>query len=312
MNITLAEFGKSNFNEKDKVMKDMDKGENSDRDTIFISHRTVDAPVADMIKDFLVNCGTPNDKIFCSSLPGNDVIEKISPEVKKCLKHSIINILILSKDYYESAYCLNEAGIAWYLDEVSVIPIGLPEIDHNNMIGFLNSDYKLRRLDKNTDISSLIDVVQEKLHTCKVKNSVIAQETNKLIDKYMKYIENRVFDTESMTENSDLKVTINSDQCILLTYAADSNGEILVSGSITRSGASVIANGFDFAEADTPYECARWKNVVNVLEEYGLIENPRLDGELYKVTKKGFDTVKKIKEQFDIDISKNPMSYLNK
>lgn len=32
------------------------------RNTIFISHRTVDAAVADMIKDFLVNTGIPNDK----------------------------------------------------------------------------------------------------------------------------------------------------------------------------------------------------------------------------------------------------------
>lgn len=52
------------------------------RDEILISHRSTDAPVADMIKDFLVNTGIPNEKIFCSSLPGNDVGEKISPEVK--------------------------------------------------------------------------------------------------------------------------------------------------------------------------------------------------------------------------------------
>lgn len=34
------------------------------------------AMVADMIKDFLVSTGIPNDKVFCSSLPGNDVHEK--------------------------------------------------------------------------------------------------------------------------------------------------------------------------------------------------------------------------------------------
>lgn len=42
--------------------------------------------------------------------------------------------------YYESAFCLNEAGVIWYLDDALALPIGLPEVDHTSMIGFLNSD----------------------------------------------------------------------------------------------------------------------------------------------------------------------------
>lgn len=161
------------------------------RDSIFISHRSTDAAVADMIKDFLVNTGIPNDKIFCSSLPGNDVGEKIAPEVKAHLQKAAINVLLLSHDYYESAYCLNEAGIAWYLDEALVIPIGLPEINHTNMFGFLNSDYKLRRLNDDGDIAYLFDQAQERLQTEYVPHGVITRETRKLEEKYAQYLSDR-------------------------------------------------------------------------------------------------------------------------
>ncbi len=59
-----------------------------------------------MLVDFFCGTGISRDAIFCSSLPGNDVNEKISDEVKKALKESAVNIAILSHDYYQSAYCL--------------------------------------------------------------------------------------------------------------------------------------------------------------------------------------------------------------
>ena len=79
-----------------------DAGKIPMRDSVFVSHRSTDKDVADMLKDFLVTSGIPNDKIFCSSLPGNDIKFRISSEVKKRLQNSIVNILILSKDYYAS------------------------------------------------------------------------------------------------------------------------------------------------------------------------------------------------------------------
>ena len=90
---------------------------------IFISHRTTEKAVADMLLYFLTTTGIPRNLIQCSSLPGNDVKEKISPEVRMWIRRSAVNIAILSSDYYNSAYCLNEAGILWYLDSVPVIPI---------------------------------------------------------------------------------------------------------------------------------------------------------------------------------------------
>ena len=181
------------------------KESTGDRTEIFISHRSTDASVAEMIKDFLVATGIPNEKIFCSSLPGNDVNEKISPEVKTHLQNAAINILILSKAYFESAFCLNEAGVIWYLDDALAVPVGLPEISQGNMVGFLNSDYKLRRLDNENDVSYLYDKAKDRIGGKETKVSVAIRETQKLKDRYQSFLRTRKSETEEHAELVDVQ-----------------------------------------------------------------------------------------------------------
>ena len=159
--------------------------------SIFISHRSTDKAIADILLDFFIGCGVPREAVFCSSLPGNDVREKISKEVKAALVASTINIAILSNDYYESAYCLNEAGILWFFDDKLVVPIALPEITNENMIGFLDNDYKLRRLNDESDIAYLLDAVAGRLGIADTKYTVVREESRKLIEKYNLYLEKR-------------------------------------------------------------------------------------------------------------------------
>lgn len=166
--------------------------ENNMPPVIFISHRTVDGPVADMLRDFLVGAGIPNEYIFCSSLPGNDVKHIISREVKERIANSTINIAILSKEYYESAYCINEAGIIWLHDQTPAIVIGLPEITPSNMQGFLNNDYKLRRLDNASDVSEIYDIVQRGIGINQVSFSVITAASQKLMQRYKDHLSKRV------------------------------------------------------------------------------------------------------------------------
>ena len=65
------------------------------KNIIFISHRSTDKDIADMLVDFFVGTGIPKEAVFCSSLPGNDINEKIAGEVKAALKNSAVNIAIL-------------------------------------------------------------------------------------------------------------------------------------------------------------------------------------------------------------------------
>ena len=176
-----------------------------------------------MLRDFLVSTGIPNEYVFCSSLPGNDVKHTISPEVKERFIHSSLNIAILSDEYYKSMYCVNEAGIIWFLDRVPVVVIGLPEISHDNMCGFLNSDNILRRLDEQTDIAQIYDIVRETVDISPVNTTVVISASKKLTERYNAYIATRtnpVIRTAPISEpvSFDISQVVTDDECAVLYY----------------------------------------------------------------------------------------------
>lgn len=190
------------------------KMEEKELSKIFISHRSTDKVIADAIFDFFVATGIPREKIFCSSLPGNDVKQKISVEVKNTMKNSCVNIAILSNEYYQSAYCLNEAGIIWFQD-VPAIPIALLEIEPSNMIGFLDSDYKIRRLDNADDIAYICDTVCEAVSAEQAKASVVTAESHKLTDKYNVLVSNREIITQPSIPSSLTEITTDDERIVL-------------------------------------------------------------------------------------------------
>lgn len=185
----------------------------------FISHSTQDKVVADIFVDFLIAVGIPRNEIFCSSLPGNNVRENITAEIRDSLDSSNIFICILSSSYYQSAYCLNEAGIVWYKDAATII-IGLPEINIDNMQGFINKDYMIRHLDKSDDIYAIIDDVIAVLNLTQIKHQVINTETAKLVRKYNDFLTNRrVESTENLPSNNvDLGTISTDDEKIIIYY----------------------------------------------------------------------------------------------
>ena len=203
---------------------------------MFISHRSLDEAFAEMIQDFLICCGVSRDCIFCSSLPGNDVKENIPKEVYDRLKESAVMILVLSNNYYESAYCLNEAGVAWYMrEDVAVVPIGLPEINENNMIGFIDKGFILRRLNKDTDVSYIYDVVAGKLKLESQGHTVITAETSKIKRRYNEYLKkdkkNPITEGESCDEDRWEKISSDSDEL--------TDGEYLVYELLKKKSATV-------------------------------------------------------------------------
>lgn len=186
---------------------------------VFISHRSTDKEVAEMLLDFLAGTGIPKEQIFCSSLPVNDIGSRISAEVKDALKNSALNIAILSHDYYQSAYCLNEAGILWYVD-IPVIAIAMPEITESNMRSFLNSEYKLRRLDSETDISYIYDAVRKETASEQKPVSIITCENEKLRRRYEAYLETRksAVNVPANSKIDSFAEELTDDEQIVLYY----------------------------------------------------------------------------------------------
>lgn len=176
-----------------------------------------------MLLDFLIGTGISRNAIFCSSLPGNDINEKISGEVKAALKNSEVNVAILSRDYYQSAYCLNEAGIMWYQEDVPAILVALPEINSNNMYGFLSNEYKLRFLDCDNDISYLYDKVCEAVSVPQARISIVTYETQKLKARYRKFLESRTEAINEQPATDVLSEITTDDERIVLYYILSNN-----------------------------------------------------------------------------------------
>lgn len=183
---------------------------------VFISHRSIDKDIADMVFDFLIRTGIPRENVFCSSLPGNDINEKISTEVKTAIRSSVVNIAILSNDYYQSAYCLNEAGIMWFCDATPIIPLALPEISSENMYGFLNNEYKIRRLNCDDDISYIYDTIRSAISGKQCTVSIVTAAASKLKLCYVDYISKRSAYTAPKS-TYDLEISSN-DEAIVLYY----------------------------------------------------------------------------------------------
>ena len=303
--------------ELEKVEADV--GEQTMRETIFISHRSTDAEVADMIKDFLVATGIPNDKVFCSSLPGNDVKFRISAEVKKRLQESIVNILILSKDYYESAYCLNEAGVAWYMeDEVDNIAVCLPEINEDKMWGFFNGENKVRRLDNENDVAAIYDAIRKRLNVSSVDFSVVTREKQKLAQRYEQHIRLRekVGAIEPEVEDPDTAEPDHRDTdpfdypllqlhaSVMLFFAAEDRGEIIV--STTLSGTSYCAGKVCLNESNEPRELAKWEAALEQLLNGGYIKRIGKKDPIYQVTEKGYSISDAFKRDNQLDVDMSP------
>lgn len=116
--------------------------------------------------------------------------------------------MILSREYYESAYCINEAGMIWFQDpDTPIIVIGLPEIEHTNMLGFLNDGYIIRRLNNLGDISEIYDIVQKAVGTSHVTLPVATAAGQKLECRYKDYIDKKNANLKTTKELNDKSKT---------------------------------------------------------------------------------------------------------
>lgn len=160
---------------------------------IFISHSTKDKALAKIFVDLAVACGISKGDIFCSSNKGTDVKQQISSEIKEALSTSKLDIIILSNDYKESMYCLNEAGIIWYKSNNYKLIVSLPEIFDEPTAGFISTDFMQCRLEDDTFCGSFFSSLIDTLYKLGVAGivgdfSIIQENFAKQINRYKKHL----------------------------------------------------------------------------------------------------------------------------
>lgn len=82
---------------------------------IFISHSSKDKTLCDAFVELLENIGVPSENIIYTSSPYHGIPgdEDIFEYLKKHLFEGVYVIYMLSDNYYNSVYCLNEMGATW-------------------------------------------------------------------------------------------------------------------------------------------------------------------------------------------------------
>lgn len=102
---------------------------------LFISHSSANENIAEALVEMFRTIGFNTKNMFCSSVNGFDIREGediYDTLFSKFQDYKIFVIFLLSRDYYQSAACLNEMGAAWVLkaNYATIITPGfsIPEI----------------------------------------------------------------------------------------------------------------------------------------------------------------------------------------
>lgn len=132
---------------------------------IFISHAAADAKIADVVADILNTAMGINvtDQVFCTSLEGM----KIPPgmDFKEFVRGQIQNpkivLLLISKNYLASQFCLAELGASWAMSH-RIIPMLIPPTNYDDMKAVLANIHALK-IDDRADWNEALQVFKEEL-----------------------------------------------------------------------------------------------------------------------------------------------------
>lgn len=129
---------------------------------IFISHCGKQKAFVKALVELFESCGFSGDNMFCSSVPGfnidegEDIVDTLR---KKFVDYNLFVIYVLSSEFFDSSYCMNEVGAAWVLQVANSI-IETRDLDEAKIDGVI-SKTKNRISFKNDDDDILYDKMIE-------------------------------------------------------------------------------------------------------------------------------------------------------
>ena len=103
--------------------------------SVFVSHAAKDEPlVAALVVLIEDGLGVPEDEIFCSSLQGFGIPpgENFVSYMREQIFEPKIVVLVLSKNYFASHFCLSELGAAWVKGH-KIFPILVDPLEYGDV-----------------------------------------------------------------------------------------------------------------------------------------------------------------------------------
>lgn len=151
---------------------------------VFISHSSKDKKLALILVAFLVKIGIEKRNIFFTSLTETGVNKSIRKDVRDALKTSKFFFIILSSNYLNSIYCLNEEGAIWYKTENYVLYAG-DDFDADDLVGFINNDIYVRRFSNKEDYIKTFNILKDILRI-ECDQTLLDNVSNKGVEAYLK------------------------------------------------------------------------------------------------------------------------------
>jgi hypothetical protein len=97
---------------------------------IFVSHAHADADVVGAFVEMLTTAGAEPGDIYCTSISGHGVAlgSAFDSDIHRRLTNARVVVILLSKAYFDSPYCMAELGGAWTLgtSRMRMLPLLLP------------------------------------------------------------------------------------------------------------------------------------------------------------------------------------------
>lgn len=289
---------------------------------LFISHAKKDKDYVGVIITLLESIGFTEDDIICSSIPpyciplDNNVYRWL---VNRFQNYDLHVIYTLSKTFYSRPACLNEMGATWAMKH-KWSAILLPGFNFTDIEGCIDSEQISIKLDDddkatlNFRLGELKDNLISEFDLRPISAALWERKRDEFLNQIETITNQRMEEILKKNlvdeDNTNIKVTLEKNECLLLVYAADDvNGQIMITKSITKSNPSIFTHDYEFNIDDTAKESAKWKAVIDKLEKYGLIEASNIDRNIFSVTDQGFNAVETINEKLKIDTNKNPHEY---
>lgn len=175
---------------------------------VFISYSTKDKEIAGKLKKILEKHKTPSFLAHEDIKVSREWEDKILAEITSCS----IFICLLSKNFLDSTYCIQETGIAASLKNVCIIPLS---IDGEIPVGFIDR-YQSTKIDpSNIKISDVLPALYEfdlefgmAMLIELLKNIWGYRDAEYLLDQFVEYLPR--LDQESATRL--IEVCISKDQ----------------------------------------------------------------------------------------------------
>jgi hypothetical protein len=126
---------------------------------VFVSFAMPDAGLAKAFVSFLrLGCDLADQQVFLTARPGTlPAGEQFTEAIREALTEADMAILMLSPAYYESRFCLAEAGAVW-VQKKKHIPLLVPPNTYNDLEGVQLGEQALR-INSSSDLDDLRDVV---------------------------------------------------------------------------------------------------------------------------------------------------------